>query len=91
VRATGEEDPVDRAPHLLHARPGERTGKDHHIPGGDSDDQLARHRIAEVVPEPVGEQHAGLQPVEGEHQRGRLAVDAHPVQRRVQVRRRVPA
>jgi hypothetical protein len=39
----------------------------------------------------MGEQDAGLDPVEGQHQRRRLSVDAHPIQRRVEVLGGVPA
>jgi hypothetical protein len=80
VLVPGEEHPIDGPAGLLQARPRLRSRHDHDISGGYADDQLARDRTLETVPERVGEQHAGLEPVEGEHQRGRLPVDAHAIQ-----------
>jgi hypothetical protein len=79
-----EEHPVDGPPRLLQARPRLGAGHDHDVPGGHADHQLAGDRPLQTVPEVVGEQHAGLQPVEREHQCRRLAVDAHPVEHRPQ-------
>jgi hypothetical protein len=90
VGAAGEEDPVDRAAHLCHAGARLRTGQDDHVAGGYPDHQVAGHRVLQVVPEPVGQQHAGFQPVERQHQRRRLAVKTHALQRGVQVGRGLP-
>lgn len=91
VRPTREEHPIDRPTHLL--QPGTRscTGEDHYVPSRSSDHEVTGHGPSQVVPEPVGEQGAGFQTVEREHQGGWLAVDVHPVQHRVQVLRRPPA
>jgi hypothetical protein len=91
VRPAREEDPVDRPAHLLHPGAGPRSGDDDDVPRRHTHHQLARHHALQLVPEPVGQQHAGLEAVEGEHQGRRLAVDAHPIQRRVQVLGRLPA
>ncbi|HEX5542822.1 MAG TPA: hypothetical protein VFX60_14880 [Micromonospora sp.] len=77
---TGEEHPVDCPSDPLHPGSGLTAGDDDHVAGGDTDDQFSGDRPLQMVPELVGEQHAGLQPVEGDHQRRRLPVNTYVVE-----------
>lgn len=83
--SAGEKHAVDRPAQPPQPGARLRAGEDHYIPGRRPDHQLAGHRLGQILPELVGEQHAGFQPVEREHQRWRLSVDADPVQGRVEV------
>ncbi|MFK3983614.1 hypothetical protein ACI2K4_24940 [Micromonospora sp. NPDC050397] len=85
MRIAGEEDPVHRTASLLPTGARLRTSDDHHVPGRDADDQLTGDGLLQVVPELVDQQHAGLQAVEGEHQRRWLSGDPQPVHRQIQV------
>jgi hypothetical protein len=91
VRSAREEHPVDRTADLLQPGARLRSGEDDHVPGRHADHQVPRHRLLQVVPERAGQQQAGLEPVEGQHQGRWLAVDADPVQAGVQVLGRLPA
>jgi hypothetical protein len=64
VRAAGEEHPVDRPADLLQAGLRVRAGEDHHILGRDPDHQVTRYGTGQVLPERVGQQGAGLHPVQ---------------------------
>lgn len=81
----GEEDPVDGPAGALQTGGRLGTGKDNDVAGRHAHDQLAGHRVLHVVPEGVGQQDTGLETVEGDHQGGRLAVDAQAIEGQVEV------
>lgn len=78
VLIAGEEDPFHTAPGLLQTRRGLGTGDDHHIPRGHADDQVTRYDAFQPGPEVDGQQKAGLEALERQHERRRLTMELGP-------------
>jgi hypothetical protein len=78
VLVAGEEDPLDAATGFLQPSGRVRAGHDDNITGGYTNDELAGNRSLKTLPDIVGEQEARFETLEGEHQRGRLAVELGP-------------
>jgi hypothetical protein len=88
VLVTGEEDPIDGPVGAFQAGRRVGAGEDHDITSRNPDHQLARNRALDVVPEVVDQQHARFKAVEGQHQRGRLAMNPEAGQPLIEVSQR---
>jgi len=72
--AAGHEDALDAAARLLQPRCRLRPSDDDDVTGRHADDKLARQRTLQLGPKIVGQQKAGFETIEGQHQGWRLAM-----------------